>query len=218
MSVAAILGVAAGLIHVVAFIIYHKQMLQRTSRPNRATWTLWVFISTLNCISYIVMSGDIIKGLLPIASTTACIVVFVVSLFKGKLSRLDLEDYIALVFGFVSLFVWWAYRSATYANLLLQVCIVISFIPTYRGVWKDPSNEKSLPWFVWASAYILTITVVFLRWQGQYQDLVYPINCLLLHGGVGILTLRKPKGGFENEDYRKNYSKGRSFFRRSKSN
>lgn len=196
MTVEVILGVIAGLIHIVAFLIYHRQMLQGTSKPNQATWTLWVFISTLNCISYIVMSGDIIKGLLPIASTAACIAVFVVSLFKGKLSKLNFGDQIALMLGFASIFVWRAYRSATYANLILQICILISFIPTYRGVWKEPSNEKALPWFVWSSAYILTIIVVFLRWQGQYQDLVYPINCLLLHGGVGILSLRKPKGGF----------------------
>lgn len=190
MTFEVILGVIAGLIHIVAFLTYHKQMLLGTSRPNRATWTLWVFISTLNCLSYIAMSRDVIKGLLPIASTIACIVVFVVSLFKGKLSKLNVGDQIALMLGFVSIFVWWAYRSATYANLLLQVCIVISFIPTLRGIWESPSNEKALPWFIWASAYILTIIVVFLRWQGQYQDLVYPINCFLLHSLVGFLSLR----------------------------
>ena len=196
MTIEIMLGVIAGLIHIAAFIIYHKQILQGTSRPNRTTWTLWVFISTLNCISYIVMSRDIVKGLLPIASTIACIAVFVVSLFKGKLSKLNLGDEIVLVLGFVSLFVWWAYHSATYANLLLQVCIFISFIPTYHGVWGNATNEKALPWFIWSSAYILTIIVVSLRWQGQYQDLVYPVNCLVLHAGVGISSLKKPKGGF----------------------
>ena len=191
MSVEVILGTTAGLIHIVAFFAYHQQMIRGESRPNTTTWTLWVFISTLNCISYIVMSGDIIKGLLPIASTFACIVVFVVSFFKGKLSRLNFIDEIALAFGFLSLFVWWANRSATYANLILQVCIFISFIPTYRGVWRDAALEKSLPWFIWSSAYILIIIVVFLRWRGQYQDLVYPINCLVLHAGVGILSCWK---------------------------
>jgi len=191
MIVEVILGIIAGLTHIIAFLIYNKQMLQGLSRPNRATWMLWVFISTLNCASYIVMSRDIVKGFLPIASTIACIAVFVVSLFKGKLSKLNLGDEVALVIGCFSIFIWWGYHSATYANLLLQVCIFISFIPTYRGVWRDVATEKALPWFIWSSAYILTITVVFLRWQDQYQDLVYPINCLLLHAGVGILAFRR---------------------------
>jgi len=30
-----------------------------------------------------------------------------------------------------------------------------------------------------------------LRWQGQYQDLVYPVNCLILHAVVGVMARRK---------------------------
>jgi len=44
--------------------------------------------------------------------------------------------------------VWWVFRSATYANLILQVCILVSFIPTYRTVWNNPKTEKALPWFI----------------------------------------------------------------------
>jgi len=184
-----LLGVIAGLMHVFAFIIYHRQMLKGFSCPNIATWTLWVFISTLNCISYIVMSESIVKGFLPIASTLALYLVFSASLFKGKFSRLDSSDEIALIIGVFSLFIWWAYRSAVYANLLLQICIIISFIPTYRGIWKDPNKEKAWPWFVWSLAYIIQIIIVFLEWKAWYQ-LVYPINCLVLHLIVGLLSER----------------------------
>lgn len=190
MNTEMILGVTAGLMHIIAFVIYYKQMLVGTSRPNTSTWTLWVFISTMNCLSYIVMSKSIVKGLLPIASTTACIMVFFASLFKGKLSKLNIGDEIVLVIGVFSLFVWWAYHSAIYANLLLQICIIISFVPTYRGIWKDFSIEKAWPWFVWSSAYILQIILVFLKWEIWYQ-LVYPVNCLILHAGIGMLALSK---------------------------
>jgi len=195
MNIEVILASIAGLIHVVAFVIYYKQMLVGTSRPNISTWTLWVFISTMNCLSYIVMSRSIVKGLLPIASTVACILVFLASLFKGKLSKLNVGDEIVLIIGVFSLFVWWAYRSAIYANLLLQICIAVSFVPTYRGVWKNPNIEKAWPWFIWASAYIFQITVVSLKWEIWYQ-FIYPINCLILHAGVGILSLRKPERRF----------------------
>lgn len=190
MKIEMILGSVAGLIHVAAFIVYYKQMIRGASHPNIATWTLWVFISTMNCLSYIMMSGSIFKGLLPIASTTTCIFVFFVSLFKGKLSKIKIGDEIVLIIGVFSLFIWWAYRSATYANLLLQICIIISFVPTYRGVWKIPTIEGAWPWFFWASAYILQITIVLLKWEIWYQ-LIYPVNCFILHAGVGMLSLRK---------------------------
>ncbi len=184
-------GVIAGLMHVTAFVLYNKQMLRGTSVPNAATWTLWAFLTVLNVSSYAAMSGDLVKSILPAASSLACIATFFFSLYKGKLSRIDTWDGIALAIGAVSGIVWWWYKSATYANLILQLSVAISFVPTYRGVWRNPSVEKAFPWYLWSSAYILSIVVIILRWNGQYVDLVYPINCLFLHLAVGLLTVRK---------------------------
>jgi hypothetical protein len=190
MNLALWLGITAGAMHVVAFALYNKQMLQGTSVPNAATWTLWTFLTVLNVTSYAAMSGDVVKSILPATSSLACILTFLFSLYKGKLSRIDAWDGIALVIGVVSGLAWWWYHSATYANLILQLSIAISFVPTYRGVWKNPAVERAFPWYLWSSAYILSIVVIALRWEGQYQDLVYPVNCLLLHVAVGLLTRR----------------------------
>lgn len=186
-----ILSVLGGVLQLVAFAIYNKQILKGLSKPNAATWTLWMFTSTLNCITYIIMSGDVVKGFLPIASTVACIATFFYALKKGKLSKLNGWDTTVLALGLVSAVVWWIFRSATYANLILQICILVSFIPTYRTVWNDYRTEKALPWFLWSLAYVFVLVAVILRWRGQVQDLVYPINCFVLHLIVGILA--KPR-------------------------
>ena len=191
MDITVLLGVSAGFLHVIAFALYNRQMLQGTSYPNSATWTLWVFLTVLNVSSYAVMSGDWVKSILPLASSIACIFTFFFSLSKGKLSKIDPWDRLALGIGIISGLIWWYYKSATYANLILQISIAISFVPTYWGVWRDPMKEKALPWYIWSSAYTLSIIVIILRWKNQYQDLVYPINCLVLHAVVGLLTIRK---------------------------
>lgn len=196
MNTEVILGVIAGLMHVVAFVLYYKQTLRKDSNPNGATWSLWFVVSLLNCISFIKMSKNLLVGFLPMASTFSCMVLAGIFFCKDKLSKLDFCDNIALAIGIMSVFVWQYYDSPIYGNLLLQPCIVISFIPTYRGVIKDRDTEKkSLVWFIWSSAYILQIFIVFFKWETWYQ-LVYPVNCLLLYLGVGMLTLKKSKGGF----------------------
>lgn len=196
MNVEVILGIIAGLMHVVAFVIYYIQTLRKISNPNGATWSLWFVISLLNCISFIKMSKNLLVGFLPMTSTFSCMVVAGIFFCKGKLSKLDFWDNIALAIGIMSVFVWQYYNSPIYGNLFLQLCIIISFIPTYRGVIKDRDNEKkSLVWFIWASAYILQIVIVFLGWETWYQ-LVYPVNCLILYSGVGMLSLKKPERRF----------------------
>ncbi len=187
------LGIIAGLVHISAFVLYNKQVSDKTSTPNIATWTMWVVLTILNLFTYNVMSGDIVKSILPTISSIFCIWTFLFSLKKGRLSQMRGEEIIALVIGGISCFIWWWYHSATYANMILQVSIAISFIPTYRGVWNNPKIEKALPWYIWSAGYALSIMVVIFRWRDQYQDLVYPIGCLILHFFVGLLAERKPR-------------------------
>ena len=190
-----VLAMVSGIIQVVAFVLYNKYILKGKTHPNIASWGIWAFITVLNFTSYGVMSDDWVKSLLPTVSSLMCIVTFLLSLAKGKLSKLGLFDTAALVFGLAASLAWWQLQSATYANLILQVGICIGFIPTLRSVWKTPSNEQPLPWFLWTGAYALMIVVVYLRWRGQYQELVYPVECLIAHGLVGVLALRKSKLG-----------------------
>lgn len=191
MPIDLLLSVTAGVLHLIAFAVYNRQMIAGASVPNTATWTLWTFLTVLNVSSYQAMSADWVKSILPGLSSLACILTFMFAVWKGKLSKLDLLDATVLAIGVISGFVWWYYQSAMYANLILQGAVALSFVPTLRGVWNDPSCEKALPWWIWSSAYIFLIAVVMIRWNNQYADLAYPTNGLVLHGLVAIFVLRK---------------------------
>ncbi len=191
MDLTLLLGIAAGVLQLVAFGIYNKQVFQGTTTPNTATWTLWAFLIALNASTYAAMTADLAKSLLPIASALAGLGTFAYALFAGKFRRLDFWDWVVLSIGIAAGVVWWWYQSATYANLLVVGAVVVSFLPLLRGVWKNPAVEKALAWYVWATAYILLTMVVILRWKGQYEDFVYPVSMFFLHLAVGLLTLRK---------------------------
>ena len=84
------------------------------------------------------------------------------------------------------------YEQAAYANLLVQLAVAIGFIGTWRAVWKNPSKENSLPWWIWTVSYGIAVVVVLLRWKGSWLELAYPINMGLLHASVPVLaTVRK---------------------------
>ncbi|MEK7159187.1 MAG: hypothetical protein AAB766_01665 [Patescibacteria group bacterium] len=186
-----VLGAIAGLLQLVAFVIYNKQIIHGTSQPNVATWTLWAYLTVLNVSSYAVMSNDWVKCILPAVSSAACLATFFFAAYKGKLSKLETWDSAALLIGIFAGFVWWYFSSAKYTNLILQGAAAISFAPTLRGVWKDPLKERALPWYIWSFAYVLNLIVISMRWRNQYEDLVYPVNCLILHAAVGLFARRK---------------------------
>ncbi len=188
-SLTGIFAVISVIVHLSGYVTYSHLMKNGHSRPNMATWTLWVFLSALNCASYLVMSGDPAKAAVSFTGAFACTVTFIYSLKKGRVSRLNAWDSTALTVGVLAAAVWWGLQSATYANLILQFGFFISMIPTYRGVIKDHSHEKPLPWFVWGTAYAINLAVVIARWNGHAADLAYPLFSMITHTGVGITTI-----------------------------
>ena len=184
------LAIIAGLFHGIGYVQYARKIIAGTSRPNLASWTLWVALAVLNGVSYFVMSGDVVKSLLSLVSALGCMMVWCLALRLGRFSRLDRIDWVAMVIGAVAMITWWTLRSATIANLLLQSCFLISIVPTYRSVWKNPHGEQLSPWLLWTIAYALATLVVVLRYQGHGADLAYPMISLISTAGVTALTLR----------------------------
>lgn len=187
------LGALSAAMHLLAFWLYYRQMLLGTSRPKAASWLLWPVLTVLNCVIYLLSTGDWVKSLLPLASSAACLVIVAVALRRKNLDKPRLWEMIVMMAAIDIAVLYGVFNSAVYANLLIQTCVTISFIPTFAGVWKDPHSERPLPWFIWSAAYILTLAVVILRWHRQPGDLIYPINCLVLHAMVGVFTYRNTR-------------------------
>nr|ALV85544.1 hypothetical protein [uncultured bacterium pA1] len=197
MSLGAVLGVAAAAIHLSAYAVYARQTSRGETRLNTATWILWVFLSALNATSYLMMSGDPAKAAVACAGATACTITLAYALARGKASPIAAWDGAALAAGLAAAAAWWIWRSAASANLILQAGFVVSMVPTYRAIFKDPRTEKPLPWLMWGSAYAVTLAVVLLRWRGHAADLAYPGINLVTHSGVGwcVILLSRARRG-----------------------
>ncbi|HSD12802.1 MAG TPA: hypothetical protein VLC10_04550 [Patescibacteria group bacterium] len=196
-AISSALGVVAAAIHLSAYVVYARRTAKGEARLNTATWILWVFLSALNAASYLIMTGDLAKAFLPCAGATACTLTLAFALAKGRASPIAFWDGAALAAGLVAAAAWWLWRSATYANLILQAGFVVSMVPVYRGILKDPRAEPPLPWLMWGAAYAVAITTVLLRWRGHAADLAYPGINLVTHSGVGwcVILLSRARRG-----------------------
>lgn len=191
MDTALSLGIVAGILQLVAFGLYNKQIFKGTSIPNTATWTLWTFLTVLNVSSYAVITADVAKYMLSAASAFATIGTFIYSLFTGKFKKIDFWGWLVVGLGVVAGIVWYWYRSVTGANLIVIGAVTVAFWPLCRALWKDPSLERPLAWYVWAAAYSILTLVIIMRWTGQWVELVYPVSMAALHFYVGWLARRQ---------------------------
>jgi hypothetical protein len=182
-----VLAIASGVAYTVAYLDYNRQVIKGTTKPNGATWLIWSVIAVVSTTSYLRASGDVWKSVIPIINISLCVATFALAVSLKKFKRPDPMDFVALLIGVVAVAVWKQYGSAKYANLIVQFAILSGFIPTWRAIRIDPWCEQPRPWWLWATGYFLAGIVVLLRWNGQWFDLVYPVNCVLLHSSVPLV-------------------------------
>ena len=187
-----VLGGIAGVLNLVAYLLYNRQMDHGKSHPKVATWLLWGFVYSLNSGSYLSLSGGHwIKIALPLASAAACLGTLLCALVRGRFRHqvLDAWEKAVLVIALAASLVWWHGQEAAYANLCLQTAFIVSFMPTVVGVWREPQSERWLPWVMWAVAYAVMTYSVWLHWR-SWSEMAYPLNGLCLNAAVGLLSRR----------------------------
>lgn len=187
MDISFLFSFLSGMCILATYAIYNRDIFLGRTKPSAVSWGIWAVITTLNMASYFVMTGDILKNSLPMVASVACLITFLFLLGKKNYAPPAMIDYSTLSIGVLAILGWWQFRSALFANMLLQFANVIAFIPTYRSVWNNPKNEKPLPWALFVLSYIFLTATVILRFKGNIADLVFPILAIFLHSAVVFL-------------------------------
>jgi len=193
-SLSITLGVMAGLVQIFGYLLYIKKINIGRVKPNTASWSIWAFGAVLESSSYIFVTGDWVKNLLPIACAVSAILIFLYCLRNGHFVKPTRFEWSLVFLDCMAIFIWWWYSSAVYANLFLVFIAVVSFIPIIVHAWRDPMVEDATPWFIWTFAYTLLAIVVVVRWE-KWEDLVYPLVFIVLHVIVAILALDRRVAG-----------------------
>jgi len=183
-----VLGIAAGVVHVIAYLDYNLDVIKGKRKPNGPTWAIWSSLALVSASSYFAITGDLAKSILSLTNVGLCIATFLIAFLLKRFGRPSKSDYIALLLGFSAVAIWYYFQSAIYANLIVQLAMIIGFIPTLQLVLREPRAERARPWLIWVFGYLLLTTTIILRWRGQWYDLVYPINCIIFHSAVVVFA------------------------------
>ena len=187
-----VLSIFTGVLMFAGFVLYFFSVIKnKETRPNTASWVLWAFGDVITCATYVGATEEWREFLSSCVSATTCVILVVVFVFLGKFRRIDKWDKIIVAVDISVIILWLIFQSALFANLLIQISAIITFIPIIRSTAKNPRYEKPHAWFMWTTAYALTAVVVILLNSGHWAEVIYPLNYALLHVIVGILALRK---------------------------
>ncbi|GMU74355.1 MAG: hypothetical protein AMXMBFR44_5520 [Candidatus Campbellbacteria bacterium] len=186
-----LLPILAALIHGTGFVLYNVQTKLGKSEPNPVSWFLWAFLATLNALSFSAMS-DPVAALQFLTGSIGCILTFLYVLFIGKLRWPKGGEWVMFTIGLGAIAAW-KLSGPTFANMILVLGVVWSFVPTAVGVWRDPRRERSTAWWFWTVASALTALFIFAFKGGWTAAMVMPITLTVTHGIVPLLSTENRK-------------------------
>lgn len=101
MQISQILAIASGVAYTLAYLDYNRQVIKGATKPNGATWLIWSVVSAISTTSYLKMSGDVWKSVIPLLNIGLCIATFALAVYLKKFKWPDKWDFVALAIGVI---------------------------------------------------------------------------------------------------------------------
>lgn len=187
LTISLITSILAGILQLAGYLVYNKKVLSGKIIPNTASWFIWAMGGVLTTVSYIFVSGDWVKDILPVICSLSVIFIFIFCLVKGHFKKIDSFEWVVIVLDISITIYWYVSKEPFITNVLYILSAFPSFIPIIRYVWKNPLSENATPWMLWSVAYFLMTITVIIRYE-KWQDLFYPVVLFFLHIIVAILA------------------------------
>jgi len=174
-DVKAVLGIVAGVIAFLAYIVYVISIFRGGSKPNRATWWIWAFMGLVLALSY-QFSGAENTIWVPYVEFLGPLIIAILSLKYGEGGLNDRTDAICLFGATLSIVLWIIFKNPVVALVTNLATDSFAIVPTIKKSFLRPEGEDFWAWFGTGVADSLNMFAVE---RFNFAILVYPIYMLL---------------------------------------
>lgn len=184
MSFPILAGWISGVIAFAAFIPYIRSILRRETTPNRATWCIWTFVSSISLCSFIA-SGEANDAVWYLVSDALAPFIVVCLSYKYGVGGWSYIDRLCILVACIGLLLWWLSGSpltALYASVIVDC---MGAIPTIIKAYRSPESEDCLAWTMTFSAIVINFIAID-NWHSALI-LIYPVYMFLAMGSITFL-------------------------------
>lgn len=183
-------SILSGLAMVCFVVVYIRQIVVGASTPNPGTWIIWFVVMAMNTVTYYFVTGESLWPLLtPAVVTTGLLFILAYSCVVGRFGRVGATEIVVLsLAGVVGVF-WTTTKDPVMSNMMLQIVLAVSFIPTLFGLLRGELREASLSWDCAVLSYGLLMASVLSSANWTWAQLAYPfLNGVVGNGSIAIAT------------------------------
>lgn len=174
-------GYISGFLAILCYAPYIRDILKRTTQPERASWLIWMVLGLIAFFSQLSEGASDSLWVTGI-ETFGVSVVFLLAL-KFGVGGFTRKDIIALVGASIGLLLWYVTSNASTALYIVIAIDAIGVILTVMKAYKDPSSET---FSTWVLAGLAGVFASFAVGKFDYVLLAYPFYLFLMNCAVCV--------------------------------
>ena len=187
-DVKSVLGIIAGIIALLAYVVYVVSIFRGKSKPNRVTWLIWAFMGLVLALSY-KFSGADNTVWVPYVEFLGPLTIAILSIKYGEGTLENKTDLYCFLGAVLSIILWIIFDSPVIALVTNLAIDSFAIVPTIKKSYLRPEGEDFWAWFGTGMADTLNMFAVE---RFTFAILVYPIYMLVSDLIIiFILLLRK---------------------------
>ena len=185
LTMTVVAGWLAGLLSLAAFVPYILSTLRCHTKPNRATWSIWMVNSFVIAASYY-SSGATNTIWVAVGYSIGSLVTAILS-YRFGTGGWTWLDRNCLTMAAIALFCWWWFDSALIALLMSLSVDFAGALPTIAKAYQEPETEDRIAWSLFLSGNCINLMAID-RWM--FKIVIYPAYMVLANGLIALLVLR----------------------------
>ncbi len=183
-------GVVSAIVNTVGLIPYVRDILKGKTKPERATWWIWLTLGTIALTAQI-SAGAKWSLAMTGAQTLAAATIAILSV-KFGFGKFHKKDFISLIVAFFGIVLWKLTDSPLSALLIVIFVDFLAFYLTITKTWSHPETETLISWVL---ASISGFAGLLAVGEWNFTKAVYPLYMALGNGFLAwvIFSRRKAK-------------------------
>lgn len=194
-----IFGIVAGMIALLAYVVYVISILKGETKPSRVTWWIWAFMGLVLALSY-KFSGADNTVWVPYVEFLGPFTIALLSIKYGEGGLENKTDLICLVGAIVSIILWIIFDNPVIALVTNLAIDSFAIVPTIKKSYLRPEGEDFWAWFGTGMADTLNMFAVE---KFTFAILVYPIYMLVSDLIIIVILFFRKKNIFSSTIFNK---------------
>ena len=169
----------------IRYVFYFTSIAKGETRPHSFSWFVWGVVVVIGAFAQLELDSSGFSGWTLMTVGVSCLLIAVISVFIGE-KNITKGDWLTFLAALSAIPVWQITKEPMFALAIVMVIDILSYYPTMRKTWVDPTTEPALSTFTCAARYFCIMMAVS---EFTLETVLYPAFLMVLDLGFAFLIV-----------------------------